>query len=37
LSLPWDENNDGKHNKEMTNEQRDALRKKAKAMEKILQ
>lgn len=36
IALPWDDNYD-ESNKEMTNEQRDALRQKAKAMEKILQ
>lgn len=36
LSFPWDRPEDI-HDIEMTNEQRDRLREKAKAMEKILQ
>lgn len=36
LSFPWDRPEDI-HNIEMTNEQRDTLKEKAKAMEKILQ
>ena len=36
LSFPWDRAEDT-HDIEMTNEQRDRLKEKAKAMEKILQ
>ena len=35
LSFPWDDNYEEK-NTEMTNEQRDRLKEKAKAFEKIL-